>query len=88
MPDHRGVARAALHGLLDEGDVRPRRGLLLHLLGDPLGAVADDDDGALGVDLLEGVDDVHHHRPTADQVQRLRAGGPHSRALAGGQHDR
>ena len=48
-PDHRGVAGAALHGLLDE-HVCPPRGLLLHLLGDPLGAVPDDDDRSRQID--------------------------------------
>ncbi len=31
---------------------------------------------------------VHHHRPAADQVQRLGPVGAHPRALAGGQDDR
>ena len=44
--DQRRVAGAALHGLLDERDVGPRRADFLHLLGDPLGAVADDHDRA------------------------------------------
>ena len=47
-PDRRGVARAVLFDLFDEGDVRPRRRELLDLLGDLLGAVADDERGAFG----------------------------------------
>ena len=87
-PDHRRVTRAALHRLLDEGDVRPARRLLLHLLGHPLGTVADHHDGAVDVDVGQGVDDVHDHRAATDQVQRLGSSGAHSRALAGRQHDR
>ena len=52
--DHRGVAGAALDGLLDEGDVRPCRRLLLDLLGHSLGAVPDDDHRAVDVDLGRG----------------------------------
>ena len=48
--DHCRVAGAALHALLDERDVRPRRRLLLHLLGHPLCAMPDDHDGAVDVD--------------------------------------
>ena len=88
MPDHRGIAGAALHGLLDEGDMGPARRLLLHLLGDPLGAVPDHHDRAIDIDVGQGMDDVHDHRTAADLVQRLRAGGAHSRALARRQHDR
>ena len=88
MPMRGGVAGAALLGLLDEHDVGPRRGQLLDLLGDLLGAVADDDGRALGSQPLEGVDDVQHHRPAADQVQRLGPRRPHPRALAGGEDDR
>ena len=88
MPNHRRVAGAALHGLLDEGDVGPAGRLLLHLLGHPLGAVPDDHDRAIDVDIGQRVDDVHDHRPAADLMQRLRAGGPHPRALTRRQHDR
>ena len=87
-PDRRGVAGAVLLDLLDEGDVRPRRRELLHLLGHLLGAVADDERGAIGPQQFERVDDVQHHRPAADQVEWLGAVGPHARALAGGEHDR
>ena len=75
-----GVAGAALHVLLHELEVQPGA-VLGELLGDALGAVAHHDDGP--VDLLgrQRVEDVEHHRPPAEQVQRLRAGGPHPRAL-------
>ena len=61
---------------------------LLHLLGDLLGPVADDEGGAVGVEQREGMDDVQHHRPTADQVQRLGAIGAHPRSLTGREDDR
>ena len=35
----------------------------------------------------EAVEDVEHHRPAAQQVQRLRAGRAHAGALAGGEDD-
>ena len=87
MPIDRGVAGAVLSDLLDEGDVGPTGCLLLHLLGDPFGAVADDDDRALGMHPLEGVDDVHDHGPPADEVQRLGAARAHPGAFSGGEHD-
>ena len=86
--DRRGVAGAALLGLLGEGDVGPRRRGLLDVLGDLLGAVADDDDRARRVQPLQGVDDVQHHRPAADAVQRLRSLRPHARPGACRQQDR
>ena len=73
-PDRRGVARAVLFDLLDEGDVRPRRRELLDLLGDLFGTVADDESGPFGSQPFEGMDHVEDHRPPADHVQRLRAG--------------
>ena len=88
MPDHHRVARAPLHPLLDEGDVQARRALGLHPLGDPLGLVTDDHDGALDVEADEGVQDVQDHRPPADDVEGLRAFGPHACALARRQDDR
>ena len=86
--DHRCVAGAALHGLLDEGHVRPAGRLLLHLLGDPLGAVADDHDRAIDVDLGQGVDDVHDHGPAADlcsgfgRAERIREPSPAASTIA------
>ena len=85
--DRRGVAGAVLLDLLDEGDVGPAGRELLHLLGDLLGAVADDDDRAFGMHQLEGVDDVQDHGPPADEVQRLGAARPHPGAFSGGEHD-
>ena len=46
--DRRCVAGAVLLDLLGEGDVRPAGCHRLHLLGDLLGTVADDDGGAVG----------------------------------------
>ena len=87
--DRGRVARAALLGLFDEGDVGPRRRLLLDLLGDLLGAMADDDDRARRVELLEGVDDVQ--RPSAGRrcgaavwvgSDRMRVPAPAARRIA------
>ena len=50
--------------------------------------MTDDDDGSRRVQPLEGVDDVQHHRSTADAVERLGAFGPHAGTGAGGQEDR
>ena len=86
--DHHGVARAPLDPLLHEGDVEAGRAVGLDPLGDALRAVADHDDGALDVEALEGEEDVHHHRAAADDVEGLRAFGPHARALARRQDDR
>ena len=87
-PDGRRVAGAVLLDLFDEGDVRPRRCELLDLLGHLLGTVADDERRAIGLEQLERVDDVQHHRPAADEVEGLGAIGPHPRPFAGGEHDR
>ena len=86
-PARRRVAGAALLELLDERDVRPRRGELGDLRGDLLGVMADDDRGRRRPQPLQGLDDVEDHRPAADHVQRLGAVGAHPRALAGGEHD-
>jgi hypothetical protein len=86
--DHHRVARAPLDPLLHEGDVQARRAVGLDPLGDALRAVADHDDGALDVEALESVQDVHHHRAAADDVEGLRTFGPHARALARRQDDR
>ena len=81
-----GVARAPLLVLLDE--LEAQAGAVLHqLLGDPLGAVAHDDDGPVELGGRQGVEDVQDHGPTAQQVQRLGPGGPHAGSLAGRQHD-
>ena len=61
---------------------------VLHLLGDLLGAVPDDERGAGRLQPLEGGDHVHHHRPAAHHVQRLRPRRTHPGALAGGEDDR
>ena len=86
-PARCGVTGAALFDLLDERDVRPRRGELGDLRRDLLGVVADDDCGRRRAQPLQGLDDVEDHRPAADHVQRLRAVRAHPRALAGGEHD-
>ena len=75
--DGRGVARAALGGLLDEHDVRPGRREVLDLLGDLLGAMTDDEGRARRLQPFEGGDDVHHHGPAAHHVQRLGPGRAH-----------
>jgi hypothetical protein len=72
--------------LLDELQPQPRA-VLGELLGDALGAVADDDDGAVELRGGQGVEDVQHHGPPAEQVEGLGPRGPHARSLAGGQHD-
>jgi len=68
---HGSVTGAALDGLLDEADIRPGGGLLLHLLGDPFGTMTDDQHRALDLNVFQRMDDVHDHGPTADHVQRL-----------------
>ena len=85
--DAHRVAGAALHALLDELDRHLGDELLLERLGDPLGAVADDDHDPLERQLGQRVDDVQHHRAPAQRVQHLRRAGAHARALAGGEHD-
>ena len=77
----------ALHPLLDELDRHLGDELLLHRLGDPFGAVPDDDDDAFQRQLRERVDDVQHHRPPAQRVEHLRRVGTHARAFAGGEDD-
>ena len=52
-PDDHGVARAPLDPLLDEGDVQVGEALVLHPLGDPVGAVADDDHRASDLEAPE-----------------------------------
>ena len=81
------VAGAALHALLDELDRHLGDELLLERLGDPFGAVADDDDDAFERQLGERVDDVQHHRAPAQRVQHLGRAGAHPGALAGGEDD-
>ena len=84
-PDRDGVAGALLAVLLDE--LEAQAGAVLgELLGDPLGAVADHHDGPLELGRRQGVEHVEHHRPAAQQVQRLGSGGPHPGPLAGGEH--
>ena len=86
--DRGGVAGAVLLGLLDECDVRPVGRLLADAAADDVAAVADDDDGAGGVQLLERLDHVQHHGSAADAVQRFGPVGPHARAGTGGEDDR
>ena len=86
--DHHRVARAPLDALLHERDVQARRAVGLDPLGDALRAVPDHDHGALDVEALEGLEDVHDHRAAADDVEGLRTFGPHARALARRQDDR
>ena len=87
-PDRRGVTGAVLFDLFDEGDVGPGRRELLDLLRHLLGAMADDEGRPLGSEELESVDDVEHHRPPADQVEGLRAGGSHARSFTCCKDDR
>ena len=81
--DGHRVARAPLDGLLDELERQPRA-VLGELLRDPLGAMPDDDHRPLELGSGQRVEDVEHHRPPAQQVQRLRPGRPHPRALTSG----
>ena len=75
--DGEGVARAALHVLLDE--LEAQAGAVLgELLGDALGAVAHHHDRPVDLRRREGVEDVQHHGATAEQVQGLRPGRPHA----------
>ena len=85
--DDHGVAGAALDALLDERDVQVSEALLLHPLGDAVGAVADDDDGARDLQTPERREDVHDHRATAHEVDRLRPLGAHPGAFSGGKDD-
>ena len=84
--DGHGVARAPLHGLLDEleGAVA---GVLDQALGDRLGAVADDHGHAVDVAVGQRVDHPHDHRLADEDVQGLGPLGPHPGAVAGGEHD-
>ena len=83
----RGVAGAPLHVLLDEHDRHVGGDLLLQRLGDPLGAVADDDHDPLERQRAERVDHVEHHRAPAQRVEDLRGGRAHAGALARRHHD-
>ncbi len=84
--DTHGIAGPSLHVLLDELEQQVGL-LLLELLGHPLGAVAHDDDRPAHGAVTEGVEHVQEHGPPAQQVQGLRAVGPHAGPFAGGQHD-
>ncbi len=81
------VAGAQLLALLDEDQVDVGAGPLGEGLLDPRGAVTDDDDRRAHVLLDGGVQDVEHHRASAEVVQRLGAGRLHPRSLARGEHD-
>ena len=56
--DRGRIAGPPLHDLLDELDLEPVRCLGGQRLGDPLGAVADDDDDPVEVELGQRVEDV------------------------------
>ena len=87
--DRGGVAGAALVGLLDEARRWPTPGPAPGPSWSPARRRGRRRRPcAPASQPSQGVDDVHHHRPAADQVQRLRPVRPHPRALAGGQHDR
>ena len=89
MPIGGGVAGAALLGLLDERDVRPRRRELLDLLGDLLGAVADDDarcaPGCSRSRAWMTCSTIARPQIRCSGLGRL---GAHPRAFAGGEDDR
>jgi len=76
------VARPPLPVLFDELDGETRRALLEQRLGDALGGVTDDDDGAIDRQLGQRVEDVQQHGPTTEHVQGLRPLRPHPSALA------
>ena len=88
-PDRRGVAGAVLLDLLDEGDVGPGRRQLLDLLGHLLGAVADDDDRALGVAASSRAwmtcSTIARPQIRCSGFGRV---GSHPRAFTGGEDDR
>ena len=85
--DAHRVAGAALHALLDELDRHLGDELVVQRLRDALGRVADDDDDAFERQLGERVDDVQHHRTTAQRVQHLRRPRTHPRAFPRGEDD-
>ena len=73
--------------LQGELDARPWRRLGLDGVADLVRRVTDDHDDPVHPEFDEGVDDVEHHGPTADPVERLGQGRPHARTLAGGEDD-
>ena len=86
--DDHGVAGAALDVLLDEGDVAepgPAPGRLAWSPARRRGRRPRR--CARRRSSASGVEHVQHHRPTADQVQRLGPVGAHPGALAGGEDD-
>ena len=79
------VTGAELRRLDDELDGRATIGQRgAHVVG----AVADDEHGGRGLELVGGSQHVFDNRPAGQRVQHLRPGGLHPRALAGGEnHD-
>ena len=78
------MPRAELLGLGRKQDV----GLVLEVVADLVGRVADHDHDRLGPGPPRRVDDVADHRPAAHLVQDLGLFRLHPLALAGGQDDR
>ena len=86
--DQHRVAGTPLGPLLDEIEAQARRRLLGDRLGHPGPTVAYHHHGPLEVELGQGVQDVQHHGPAAQPVQRLGALRAHPGPLPGGQHHR
>ena len=81
------VAGAELLALFDEDQVDVGAGALGERLLDPRRPVTDDHDRRAHVLLGGGVEDVEHHRSSAEVVQRLGTGRLHPRSLARGEDD-
>ena len=64
--DRNGITRAALHSLLGEANVVAVRQVVGDPSGDLIGPEAHNDDRLVRLNCIEGVDDVEHHRSTAD----------------------
>ena len=86
--DRHRMAGAQLLGLLDEGEMHVGAGALGQGLLDPGTAVPHHDHGRAGLLLGRGIQDVEHHWPPAEVVERLGASRAHARSLARGEnHD-
>ncbi len=79
-----GVRRAAALGLQRDGGVGAH---VPDFGGDVVAAGADDHGDVIRLRLREAGQHVGEHRASADRVQHLRNGRPHSCALPGGEHD-